>query len=75
MLNLTTEEVAILNTIPAWQRFTDQLRREVESVKEQLAAGAVLTTNAQELAINYAVTVGRINVLAEILEYKGEFDD
>ena len=74
-LSLTEDEMASLAVVPAWKRFTEQLRREVDDVKAMLAGGGILATNADEVAIQYAVNVGRLQGFIEILEYKPARED
>lgn len=75
MLSFSEEEWHGGMTIPFVARLMKQLKYEVENVKDVIGRGAVLSSDINEVAINYAINVGRIAALTEIFEYEPEVED
>ena len=70
MLNLTEEEYGMLKSVPAWDKFIEQLSRDIHQDSLDMANGSLLSTKMEETAINYATNVGRISALIDIVNFR-----
>ena len=75
MLSLTEEEYGMLRSVPAWDKFIEQLSQEIHQDSLDMASGSLLSTKMEETVINYATNVGRISALIDIVNYRPDRDD
>lgn len=76
MLHLSQEDWVLLISYAPFTKFMTQLRQEKELVSQQIAEGDLLNlASADSTAIEYAVNVGKIRTLIEILEYTPSYKE
>lgn len=76
MLNLTAEEWEILKTVEAGRHLLDNLRKELDRLKNHVCrAGCLNGASMETTALNYATMAGKMDALFEILDYQPKQED
>lgn len=76
MINLTSEEWGLLQSMDAFRKLIENLQRERQTYMDMMADGEFIDqeNGTRTVALN-AGAVGRIQVLAEIINYKPVEED